>query len=206
MNYLAHIALSGADPLFLLGNFAGDFIKGRNLSRFPKRMQDGVIAHRFIDSFTDQHPIVKECSRVFQPVIGRYSGIVIDILFDHFLSVHWHQFYVQPLPNCISNTHLLLQSYSAVLPPRAQRMLASLRYQRYLSIYISYWGLQKVFRRMALRTSLPDVTGDIMNILHEQYQELELKFLSFYPDLVQNVDQKFGANAKEMEQYRNTVE
>ena len=32
MNFLAHIYLSGDDPNIQLGNFIGDFVKGRNLA------------------------------------------------------------------------------------------------------------------------------------------------------------------------------
>ncbi len=57
MNFLAHIYLSGDNDLMKIGNFMADGIHGKNLENFPLDIQKGIILHRFIDTFTDAHPI-----------------------------------------------------------------------------------------------------------------------------------------------------
>ncbi len=60
MNFLAHLYLSADDPEIQLGNFIGDFVRGRDLSsRFSPGIVKGISLHREIDEFTDRHPIVK---------------------------------------------------------------------------------------------------------------------------------------------------
>lgn len=183
MNFLAHFILSDPDPLHLIGNFAGDFIKGKQLAHLPPNMRHGVITHRAIDSYTDNHPVVKESKKLFYPIAGKYSGIIVDIVYDHFLSVNWHRYYNIPREVFIAKSQETLFTYGNLLPYRAQRLVGSLKYHRYLSIYPSYWGLQKVFSRMAKRTSLPDVSNEIISIVKANYQELDNQFNSFYPDL-----------------------
>jgi acyl carrier protein phosphodiesterase len=50
MNFLAHIYLSNNDPKIMVGNFIGDFVKGRNFSdRFEPQIARGIALHRLID-------------------------------------------------------------------------------------------------------------------------------------------------------------
>jgi len=60
LNYLAHIFLSGKDSDLQIGNFIGDFVKGNQFNDFPEGIRNGIILHRSIDHFTDNHEIVKE--------------------------------------------------------------------------------------------------------------------------------------------------
>ena len=86
MNYLAHIHLSGDDELVTIGNFIADGIKGKNYKKFPKAIQTGILLHRKIDSFTDTHPIVRTSTSRLHENYGHYSGVIVDILYDHFLA------------------------------------------------------------------------------------------------------------------------
>lgn len=185
MNFLAHIVLSGERPLHLVGNYAGDFIKGRALDAYPHQMQLGARAHRAIDSFTDAHGLVRQCSDVFRPVAGRYSGIITDVVFDHFLSQHWYLASAMPRDKYIARAEQILWDHRYLMPPHARKLLPSLIYKQYLSAYVSFYGLHRVLQRMALRTSLPDVSREAIVLLTDNYSELEHRFLLFWEDLSQ---------------------
>jgi len=183
MNFLAHIYLSGDNVLHSVGNYAGDFIKGRSLLDYPAEMRRGIIAHRAIDSFTDSHPAARSASKIFYPILGRYAGIVSDVVFDHFLSVNWQRYSHVELSQFIERVHTNLWNYRFLLPSRAQQLLASLIYQRYLAAYISYFGLCRVFNRMASRTSLPNRTDEVIVALKTHYRELDSLFSDLFNDL-----------------------
>ena len=85
MNYLAHAFLSGRDPDFLLGNITADMLKGNVHRNLAEGVSDGVIHHRKLDIFTDNHPDFQICLPVLYPLHGKYAGVVLDILFDYFL-------------------------------------------------------------------------------------------------------------------------
>jgi len=183
LNFLAHLTLSEGKPLHMVGNYAGDFVKGRNLTEYPSLMQKGITAHRLIDSFTDTHPTVQLSAALFRPAFGKYSGIAVDILYDHFLSQNWHKIMNIPRQQFIGTAHETLWNYRHLLPARAKRLLPSLIYQQYLSAYISFYGLRRVFLRMASRTSLPDASEELIRITKINYSELNRHFLAFYSEL-----------------------
>lgn len=101
MNYLAHIYLSGSNPKMQLGGFIADFVKGSNWQHYPKEIRNGILLHRQIDSYFDQHKLVGELLDMLRPIFGRYNGIVLDMYFDYFLANEFKKF---------SKTNLLLFS------------------------------------------------------------------------------------------------
>ena len=63
MNFLAHIYLSGENQGITIGNFIADGIKGNKYLSYREDLQKGILLHRSIDSFTDQHPIVRQSTK-----------------------------------------------------------------------------------------------------------------------------------------------
>ena len=87
MNYLAHLHLSGPDPELRTGNLIGDLVKGRlnhpRLSALPPPWLRGLALHRFIDHFTDTHPLAARSRQRFAAAgLGRLSGILTDVCYD----------------------------------------------------------------------------------------------------------------------------
>src|SRR5690606_30635796 len=100
---------SGKDEELTLGNFFADSLKGKSYLKYPLGIQRGVVLHRAIDFYTDTHPTVrKSISRLFD-TYGHYSGIIVDILYDHFLAVHWKNYSTIPLERFVSDFYDLLQ-------------------------------------------------------------------------------------------------
>ena len=77
----------------MVGSFLGDFVKGTLQSRFEPEIESGIRLHRAIDAFTDQHPQVLTAAARFSPPFRRYSGILLDVLFDHLLAQSWSDYY-----------------------------------------------------------------------------------------------------------------
>src|SRR5690554_279161 len=89
MNFLAHLYLSGNDEKLLTGNFIGDYVKGKNFLKYPGRIREGIILHRRIDTFTDNHDQFREVKKLFRSEFGLYSGVITDLVFDHMLASRW---------------------------------------------------------------------------------------------------------------------
>lgn len=84
MNFLAHIYLSGDNEMVTIGNFIADGVRGKQYKKFPKDIQIGILLHRQIDTFTDAHPIVRQSTKRLHKNYSHYSGVIVDILYDHF--------------------------------------------------------------------------------------------------------------------------
>ncbi len=74
MNHTAHCLLSYPDEQVLIGNFIGDYVKGRVWESFAPEVQRGILLHRTIDSFTDNHTAVRASVARIRPFAGRFSA------------------------------------------------------------------------------------------------------------------------------------
>mgnify|MGYP003868929033 CR=1 FL=1 len=83
---MGHATLSGNDDNILIGNMLGDFIKGNKYLNYPLSIQKGMRYHRLLDEYTDQHPSVRDATKLLRAEGIRYAGVFIDILFDYFIA------------------------------------------------------------------------------------------------------------------------
>jgi len=103
MNFLAHIYLSGNNEMVTIGNFIADGIRGKKYSIYPKDIQTGILLHRQIDTFTDAHKTVRESTKRLHKNYGHYSGVIVDILYDHFLAKNWNHYSKTPLADYVDD-------------------------------------------------------------------------------------------------------
>ena len=123
MNFLAHAYLSGNDDAILVGNFIADAVKGNSIDRFSEDIQKGIKLHREIDHFIDNHPVFHRSKQRLQKEYGKFSGVIIDIYYDHFLAKGWDTYSDKDLSEFALHVYrLMLENYS-VLPPRSKRIL-----------------------------------------------------------------------------------
>ena len=118
MNFLAHIYLSGDDDMITIGNFMADGIKGKKYLKYPEGIQKGILIHRWIDSYTDSHTITKQSTKRLHAKYGHYSGVIVDILYDHFLAKNWHQYHEQSLETYVDDFYELLKTHHHLLTSR----------------------------------------------------------------------------------------
>ncbi len=85
MNFLGHLYFSDNKQELMLNNLFGDFVKGKDISRYPIEIQQGITLHRKIDNFIDRHPLVLELSHKLFADLPKVSAIAIDLFFDHLL-------------------------------------------------------------------------------------------------------------------------
>ncbi len=152
MNYLAHIYLSGDNDLVTIGNFIADGIKGKSYKKYPKDIQTGVLLHRNIDTFTDAHEIVRQSTKRLHENYGHYSGIIVDILYDHFLAKNWNKYSNVPLSDYAESFYDILEDHYEILPLRIQKLMPYMTTDNWLLNYASIEGISRVLAGMNRRT------------------------------------------------------
>ncbi len=192
MNYLAHIYLSGANEEVLVGNFIGDYVKGFELGKYPESMRKGIMLHRHIDSFTDTNQIVRKSKIRLIEKYRKYSGIIIDIFYDHFLVNTWSSYSSQPIEDFILNVHSVLNRHLDVLPEAVRLFLPSFIRNNWIQKYSTVEGIEDVLHRMSSRTTLPEETEYAIKVLRNDYEKFEAEFSSFFPSLISFVKKSFG--------------
>lgn len=184
MNFLAHIYLSGDDEGVIIGNFIADGIKGKRYEEYPMSIQKGILLHRGIDSYTDKHPTVRMSTKRLHENYGHYSGVIVDILYDHFLAKNWKQYHSTPLDEYVDNFYNLLRANYEVLPTRIQRMMPYMISDNWLLSYATIPGISKILNQMNVRTKGVSKMNFAVLELEEFYSEFEEEFTSFFDELI----------------------
>ncbi len=179
MNFLGHLYLSGDDPLVTVGNFMADAVKGRDLSRFDPRIEQGIRLHRAIDSFTDAHPLQRQGRERAHPHAGRYASVVMDLYYDHLLAVNWQHFHPEPLPAFARRMYALLAQHQHLMPERAQHMLPYMTQGDWLTSYATITGIGRALAGLARRVpqGAPMVGAEM--VLQENLAEYTAEFKDF---------------------------
>lgn len=183
MNFLAHLTLSYFDTDLQVGNFIGDFIKGKAASELPETIQRGISMHRAIDHLTDTDAEVKKLNELVAIRHGRYAGVITDICFDHFLCQNWDTFGPLPFDAFRVGTYWALHTRRMVIPPSSQRYIDSLLKHDWLTLYRTPAGMAHVFKRLRPRLSQPNLLDGVNDIITDHYQEFNQTFLILFPRL-----------------------
>lgn len=183
MNFLAHIYLSGDNKQIQIGNFMADGIRGNDYLNYPDDIQKGIILHRAIDTFTDAHPIFRKSKHRLHEKYGHYSGVIIDIFYDHFLAKNWKKYSDEPLEKIATDFYENLSSNYAILTDRTKGMMPYMIARNWLVSYATLEGLSMIMFQMDHRTKNRVDMHLSMNELKEFYTEFEEEFTAFFEEL-----------------------
>ena len=183
MNYLAHIFLSGGQPDIMIGNFIADSIKGSKYDTYPPEIQKGILLHRQIDTTTDAHPAFRQSTKRLHKNYGHYSGIIVDIFYDHFLAKNWAEYSDIPLADYIQSFYELLKDNFELLPENIQKMAPIMMEGNWLLIYAELEGIDRVLAGMNRRTKNRSGMDKAGQELKEFYTLFEADFRLVIKDL-----------------------
>ena len=183
MNILAHLYLSGNIDDIMLGNYMGDFVKGNKYRDYTKELKEGILLHRQIDTFTDNHISHKDSRDRFREEYGLYSGIVVDIIYDYFLASRWSEYHTDTLEVYSQKVYSYISSNSNKLPDRLQIISKHLIDNNWFRMYSSFDGIRKVLTGMSKRTSLPNNVNFAMETLELHNKSLNNEFSETIADL-----------------------
>lgn len=195
MNFLAHAYLSGKDENILTGNFIGDFIKGKKaLDKFSPEIVKGIELHRIIDAFTDNHAVVAESKNRLRPRYRHYSGVIVDVFYDHFLAAQWEHYHTDSLPDFAQRTYATLQSKHSILPTGLQYVLPYMVRGNWLVHYASVNGIHRALSGMAQRTPFRSRMEEASEDLTRHYDAFRTEFNTFFPELRQHTKDWLSEN------------
>lgn len=183
MNYLGHLYLAGEDPLVIVGNFMGDAIKGRDLSRFDPKLEEGIRRHRAIDTFTDAHPVQRAGRERLREHAGRYSGVVMDLFYDHLLARDWDRWHDEPLASFTARMYALLEAHADLMPDRTRHMLSYMTAHDWLGSYATAEGLAGALNGLSRRAREGAPMRGSERVLMEHFDRYREEFGIFLPEI-----------------------
>lgn len=187
MNWLAHLLLSKSDIEYQIGNFLADPLKGKAWEGASDSIEHGMQMHKLIDIFTDSHEIVSNSkSRLGKK--GYLKAVVIDLLYDHFLSSGWEQY------SRVSQSVFLESFYQSALdvvdtyPIEVKQIVAKLVDSNMLARYREFDDfvetLQRVDARLSSRIKAKDSVLNYIITVEKEYTVLKADFEVFFPELI----------------------
>ncbi|ART81871.1 hypothetical protein CBP31_03885 [Oceanisphaera profunda] len=186
MNYLAHLHLAHISHTSLAGALLGEYAKGQIDTQLAPELQLGIRLHRQIDSFTDAHPLHLGAVQAMPSPFRRYGGIIMDMMFDHFLARFWHRYHEQTLQDFIDGAHRQLIP-DAQWPGAMVTLVARMQQYQLLASYQTLDGISLALSRIDQRFRRPTPLPQCAPLLHDHYHDMEQAFLGFYPELMEFV-------------------
>lgn len=149
MNWLAHVFLSEPDVEFRLGNLLADIVRGEELRRMSARFQLGVQKHKQIDAFTDSHPLVKRSRSRVSAESRRFSGVLVDVFYDHLLATSWDRYSPIVLDAFTAKFYADIESSKTELPSSARVTIDRIIRHDLLGSYRRIEGVERSLRRLS---------------------------------------------------------
>ncbi|MGO1691841.1 MAG: ACP phosphodiesterase [Marinobacter sp.] len=183
MNHLAHLFLAPNSPEARVGSVLGDFTRGVDIAALPNSVRLGVRHHLAVDSFTDKHPDVLASKRLFSTQRRRFSGVALDILYDHFLLCHWDKFTSVDQNTFIQSVYAELQDNENLMSPNMSKTTRHMVSHDWFGSYRDLDNIGYALDRVAARIRFQNSFAGIIHEIRPLHSELEKHFLSFFPDL-----------------------
>lgn len=183
MNYLAHLYLSGDNHEIMIGNFIADHVKGKQIELFDSEIVKGIKLHRLIDEFTDSHKIVEQSKIRLRSEFSKYTPVIVDVFYDHYLAVKWEHYHHEELSLYANNFYDLLNRNNHRLPLRTQQMIEYMIPQNWLLNYKTIAGINKTLTGMSKRTKFESRMEEAAKYLDRYYTEFEKEFDEYFEEL-----------------------
>jgi len=186
VNYLAHLFRAGRTAESLIGNLAGDFVKGRIGDDVPPGIAEGIRQHRRIDAFTDSHPSVAAFRRVLIPEHGHYARVIADVFFDHFLAIDFTRYSAETFDDFLSRVYAAIDPHLDRLPGDLSVVYPRMRDGRWLQSYQTVEGIRQALGGISHRLSRRPQLAPAVHFLRDRGTRVELDrlFHEFFPDVM----------------------
>ena len=175
--------MSGKSQNLIIGNFLGDFVKGRLFGQYDKDIELGIKFHRAIDAYTDHHLLIKLSKNRFGPRFRRIGGIMVDIAYDHLLALSWDKFYDEPIDRFakrVLEDVLIFEELPWEAENLAKMMLRKNSLEKYKNEEFLSDASLSIHKRLKHRTPMLEAPEVIKNVK----AKLDRDFRFFYPQLI----------------------
>jgi len=169
-----------------------DSIRGNSYLEYPEEIKKGILLHRYIDTFTDAHPIYRKSKHRLHEKYGHYSGVIMDIVYDHYLAKNWMIYSNENLEDYAENFYKLLQDNYEILTEKTKGMLPYMIARNWLVSYASLEGLEMILFQMDYRTKHRANMQEAMVELAQFHNEFEEEFRLFFEELEQHCKEKLA--------------
>ncbi|WP_246109375.1 ACP phosphodiesterase [Reinekea thalattae] len=152
MNYLGHCLLSVQTPSALMGSLWPDFAKRPEAEQCSTLFLQHFDRHQLIDQLTDTSPTLTPVRDYLRPTFRKTTPVVIDMLLDHHIALHWQSYSSLTLEQFAHNSYQQLSEFNEMaLPIRLTQTIETMRNYNWFIAYRSPQGIEKALQGVAKR-------------------------------------------------------
>jgi acyl carrier protein phosphodiesterase len=187
MNYLAHLYLAGQEKELIIGNFIADSVKGSHYKNYSDGIAQGILMHRAIDYFADNHEIYLTGIHRLNANHGKFAGVITDMLYDNLLASNWEKFSDISLEEFAKKMYYILDTQKDLMPEKSKIILHYMSQYNWLVSYRSMEGIRRALyglsKRMKYYHPMDSAIGEIEANLNLYQKE----FIAFMPLLQEHL-------------------
>ncbi|RCJ25152.1 ACP phosphodiesterase [Nostoc minutum NIES-26] len=191
MNWLAHLFLSEPNIESRLGNLLADIVKGSARRTLNSHLQRGIQCHQVIDRFTDAHIIVQRSKERIDLNYRRFSGVLVDVFYDHFLAKNWSDYSNVTLDEFTAEIYESFQAYQGQIPAIVSEVINHVATEDWLGSYRNVIGVEntlgRISKRLSKKLNRSFTLTEAVSELITHYDALEDDFQEFFPELFSHV-------------------
>lgn len=184
MNLLAHAYLGFDHEERRVGQIAGDFIKGRDLSIYPEFIEEGIQLHRSLDVWTDQQRVFRQSCARFPESRRRIAGILVDLLYDYTLARNWSSYSNVNLKEFSDNLYRALERHQEILPAKMSNFIIRAPVVGVFEGYAEFSGMERAVKHISGRMSDPSLFDGVLDEMRTVVTEVDKDFAEFFPSAV----------------------
>lgn len=184
MNFVAHQLLSFDNTEIQIGNLFGEVIRGKDFKNFKGDRQKGILLHRQIDTFTDDHDIVKKSTQKFHERYGKYAPVIVDVIYDYLLILNWKKFSEKPYNAFVKDCYDLFQKHYGEFTADLQFMVNHMVKHDWFGNYATAAGIRQTLKGISQRSKFENNISTAVEEMEMYQEELNSEFLEFFPQLI----------------------
>lgn len=165
----------------------GDFTRDIDRNILPEPVLAGIQMHFSIDAFTDSHPLVIDLRKKFSRERRRFAGVILDVVFDHFLIKHWSTFIQVDLDAYIQKCYDSLWRHRKLMPPRMEMVVSWMIARNWIKSYSELSGVGRALDGLAGQLKRQHGFHGSIQEVEQLYDRIETGFLAFFPQLDEHV-------------------
>jgi acyl carrier protein phosphodiesterase len=183
MNHLAHLYLSSDKEEEMVGQFIADAVKGNDFNLYRPDIRQGILLHRWVDSFTDTHDLVKELRAEYRPKLGLYSGVLIDLVFDYFLAKDFQIHSGRDLAEFQQFTFHVLDKHELIFPEKMKKYFFHMKDKEFMMKYAHLEGMSVIVKQMGGRIPRGEALTEAGDYFLEHVEVASNYFPEFFVEL-----------------------
>ncbi|MBM3186916.1 MAG: acyl carrier protein phosphodiesterase [Bacteroidetes bacterium] len=166
----------------MLANLFGDFVKGSNFHYFSSKIREGIVLHRAIDTFIDQHKDVLDLKLMLYQDLPKVAGVAVDLFFDHLLAKTWQMHHVQEYQTFLNDFYHHNSEIENDLTSDFKQFITIFRERKWLDHYPTVFGLAKSCEGVSKRISFENKLAEAPDTFYKREKEIEAVFQQYMED------------------------